>query len=480
MNLLVVGFVIGTALLIEGGLIALPLFAALWYHEPVMPWLITMAVCLVPGFLLRRKKVETEGLLSKEGVVSTGLCWIALSLTGMLPFLLCGAVTSPIDAFFETVSGYTTTGSTILRSVEVLPRSLLLWRSFLHWIGGMGILVFMMALIPLSGGTQMNLMKAESPGPSISKLVPKAQDTARILYAIYGVMTIVTIVILFLLKMPLFDAVCIGFGAAGTGGFSVLDSGCASYTYAQQVVITIAMTMFGVNFNFYYLFYLKRIKDALRMEEVRAYLAILLGAILLVTIDIAWVGKASNVLLTFHQAAFHCSSIMTTTGYATLDMNAWPSFSRTIIMLLMIVGACAGSTGGGLKVSRVILLFKSLGRECTKILHPAAIKKVHMDGRTVDETVIRSTQTYFFIYVLGIVLSILLVSIDNRGWDTTISAVFATFNNIGPGFGAVGSMDNYADFSPFAKVVLSMDMLIGRLEIFPIVLLFTKQTWRKF
>ena len=480
MNLLVVGYVIGTALLIEGGLMLIPLVCALWYGEPVKPFVIAIAACLVLGFLFRRKKVETDGLLSKEGVVSTGLCWIVVSLTGMLPFLISGAIISPVDAFFETVSGFTTTGSTILTDVEALPRGVLLWRSLMHWIGGMGILVFMLALMPLSGGTQMNLMKAESPGPSISKLVPKASDTARILYAIYGLMTVLTIGLLIIFRMPVFDALCIGFGTAGTGGFGVLNDGCASYSIPQQMVITVMMILFGVNFNFYYLIFLKKVKDAFSMEEVRVYFGILLGAILIIGTALFFTGSEHNILLAFHEAAFHSGSIMTTTGYATVDLNNWPAVARTVIMILMIVGACAGSTGGGLKVSRVMLMCKSLSRECQKILHPSAIKKVHMDGRTVDEQVIHSTQTYFFVYILGMILSIFLVSFDGKGWDATISSVVATFNNIGPGFGFCGSMGSFSEFSDFAKLVLSADMLIGRLEIFPILLLFSEKTWRKF
>jgi len=399
----------------------------------------------------------------------------------MLPFIVSGAIPHVIDAFFETVSGFTTTGSTILTNVEAQPRSILLWRSLMHWIGGMGILVFMLALMPLSGGTQMNLMKAESPGPSISKLVPRAQDTAKILYSIYFVMTVVTILALILAQMPVFDAICIGLGAAGTGGFSILNDGCASYTVVQQVIITIGMAMFGINFNFYFLIIFKKnIGEALKIEEVKTYLLILVGAALLIAGSLMFHHTVESPLMALHEALFHASSIMTTTGYATTDMNLWPAFAKVIIMLLMIIGACAGSTGGGLKVSRVIILFKAFRRECQKLMHPSAVKRVHMDGKTVEENVIHSTGTYFFIYVVMMLVSVLLVSIDDFGWEETISSVFATFNNIGPGFGAVGSMGNFSEMSYFSKLVLSADMLIGRLEIFPILLLFSRRTWRKF
>ena len=481
MNFPVVAYVIGTAMLIEGALMGIPLVSAFIYGESPFPFLITIAVCAAVGIPAYRAKPETKNLLSKEGVVSTGLVWIILSLAGMLPFLISRSIPDVVDAFFETVSGFTTTGSTILTDVESLPRSILLWRSLMHWIGGMGILVFMLALMPLSGGTQMNLMKAESPGPSISKLVPRTQDTAKILYGIYIIMTVVTILALIIARMPVFDAICIGLGAAGTGGFGVLNDGCASYTILQQAILTVAMALFGINFNFYFLILFKKnIGEALKIEEVRTYLLILLGAALLIAGSLFFGHVTEDPLLALHQALFHASSIMTTTGYATMDMNLWPGFAKAVIVFLMIMGACAGSTGGGLKVSRVLILFKSFTRECQKIMHPAAVKRVHMDGRTVEENVIWSTGTYFFIYIVMMLFSILLISANGFGWDETVSSVIATFNNIGPGFGAVGSMGSFAGLSRFSKLVLSADMLIGRLEIFPILLLFFRRTWRKF
>ena len=481
MNLAIVGYVIGTALMIEGGLMLIPLFSALVFGESSMPFVIPVLINLAAGYLLYRAKPETGNLLSKEGVVSTGLVWIILSLTGMLPFIISGAIPAPVDAFFETVSGFTTTGSSILTDVEAVPKSCLLWRSLMHWIGGMGILVFMLALMPLSGGSQMNLMKAESPGPSISKLVPRAQDTAKILYGIYFVMTVLTIVGLIVLRMPVFDAVCIGVGAAGTGGFSVKNSGMADYTVLQQIFTGFAMALFGLNFNFYFFWFIKKQKkEALRMEEVRLYLFILLSASALISISLIAAGTYQNPFLAVHEAAFHVSSIMTSTGFAADDLNLWPGFAKALITILMFVGACAGSTGGGLKVSRVLLLFRSFLRECSRILHPQAVKKVHMDGKTVDETILYSVGTYFFVYILLMVASCVLVSLDNADWETTVTAVITTFNNIGPGFGAVGTVGNFSAFSPFTKIVLSADMLIGRLEIFPIVLLFSRRTWRKF
>ena len=470
MNLLVVGYVIGTALLIEGGLMLIPLVCALWYGEPVKPFVIAIAACLVLGFLFRRKKVETDGLLSKEGVVSTGLCWIVVSLTGMLPFLISGSIISPVDAFFETVSGFTTTGSTILTDVEALPRSVLLWRSLMHWIGGMGILVFMLALMPLSGGTQMNLMKAESPGPSISKLVPKASDTARILYAIYGLMTVLTIGLLIIFRMPVFDALCIGFGTAGTGGFGVLNDGCASYSIPQQMVITVMMILFGVNFNFYYLVFLKKVKDAFGMEEVRVYFGILLGAILIIGTALFFTGSEHNILLAFHEAAFHSGSIMTTTGYATVDMNSWPAVARTVIMILMIIGACAGSTGGGLKVSRVMLLIKNSAAEIHHMISPRRVKKVRLDGKVVEDSVLKTVSSFFFLYLFILFVCTFIISFDGFDFSTNFTASLSCISNIGPGLNGVGPTENYYAFSAFSKYVMSLTMLLGRLEIYPIII----------
>ena len=412
--------------------------------------------------------------------MATGLTWVALAFTGMLPFLFSGASDSVVDAVFETISGYTTTGSSIFTSVEDLPKGILMWRSFMHWIGGMGILVFMLAIVPFTGGTQMNIMKAESPGPSISKIVPRAQDSAKILYQIYGVMTIGLILILLLLKMPLFDALCISFGAAGTGGFSILNTGCADYTIPQQVAITIGMIAFGVNFNFYYFLLIKKLGLAFSMEEVRGYILIILAAIGLISVDLVFKGIYTSVPIAVKDAAFHVGSIITTTGYATTDCNLWPNLSQGILILLMFIGACAGSTGGGIKVSRILLMAKAYKRELSIALHPNIVKKVHMDGKSAGEDVLRNTGVYIFIYFVIFAVSVLIVSLDGFDWTTTFTAVAATFNNIGPGFGVVGTMGNFSSLSDLSKWVLSLDMLIGRLEIFPIMLLFVKNTWRKF
>ena len=480
MDISIIAYVVGMALSIEGILLIIPVICALIYGESIMPFILTAAVCFAVAFPFTRVKPAAGSLFSKEGYVATGLTWIGLTFTGMLPVLFSGSIDSVYDAVFETVSGYTTTGASILTDVEALPKGVLMWRSFMHWIGGMGILVFMLALVPFTGGTQMNIMKAESPGPSISKLVPRAADSAKVLYQLYTALTVVTALALIALRMPVFDALCITFGAAGTGGFSVLNSGCASYTIAQQVVITIAMIAFGVNFNFYFFLFIKRSKLAFKSEEVRWYIGIILASILIITVNICSHGVYTSPLIALKDAAFHVGSIITTTGYATTDLNLWPNLSQGILVLLMFIGACAGSTGGGLKVSRVILLAKSYKRELAVALHPDIVKKVHMDGKPVEENVLRNTGAYLFVYLVIFCISVLIVSMDGESWATTFTAVAATYNNIGPGFDVVGSMGNYSSLSDLSKVVLSLDMLIGRLEIFPIMLLFAKDTWREF
>ena len=480
MEISIVIYIIGLALMIEGALMIVPGVCALIYGESLMPYILTAAICLIIGVIFTRRRPESGFLFSREGYVATGLTWIALAFTGMLPFLFSGSTTSVADAVFETVSGYTTTGSSIFTAVEDLPKGILMWRSFMHWIGGMGILVFMLAIVPFSCGIHMNIMKAESPGPSISKIVPRAQDSAKILYQIYTAMTIVMMVTLIVLRMPVFDAICITFGAAGTGGFSVLNTGCATYTIAQQIVITVGMIAFGVNFSFYYFLLIKKLKLAFSMEEVRAYILIILASIGLITVDLVVKGIYQSGPIALKDAAFHVGSIITTTGYATTDCNTWPALSQGILIVLMFIGACAGSTGGGIKVSRVLMMLKAYKRELAVALHPNIVKKVHMDGKAADEIVLRNTGVYIFIYFVIFTVSVLIVSLDGFDWLTTFTSVAATYNNIGPGFGVVGTMGNFSSLSDLSKWVLSLDMLIGRLEIFPIMLLFVKNTWRKF
>ena len=397
---------------------------------------------------------------------------------GALPFIFSGSIPNPVDAIFETASGFTTTGASILADVEILPHCVLIWRSFTHWIGGMGVLVFILSLLPLTGGYHMNLMKAESPGPSVSKLVPKVQSTAKILYGIYFVMTVIQIILLLLGGMPLFDSLCAAFGTAGTGGLGIKSDSMAGYSTYLQVVITIFMILFGINFNAYFLLITRKFAQAFKMEEVRYYLGIIAIAVLIITCNIYHMyGSVSESL---QQAAFQVGSIITTTGYATTDFNLWPEISRTILVMLMFIGACAGSTGGGIKVSRILILCKTIRKELHIFLHPNAVKKIKMDGKVIPHEVLRSTNIFIIVYILIIAGSIFLIAFDDFDLITNFTAVTATFNNIGPGLELVGPIGNFGMFSWFSKIVLTFDMLAGRLEIFPLLLLFVRDTWKKF
>ena len=397
---------------------------------------------------------------------------------GCLPFVFSGEIPFFFDALFEIISGFTTTGASILTDVEALSKCMLFWRSFSHWVGGMGVLVFILAILPLAGGEHnLQLMKAESPGPSVSKLVPRLRETAMMLYKIYLGMTVLMIVILAVSGMPLFDTLCLTFGTAGTGGFGVLNSSVAGYTTFQQAVITVFMMLFGVNFSFYFLLLYKKAKDAFSMEEVRWYFVIYFGAVLLITVNLA--GQAGSVLEHFHHAAFQAASIMTTTGFSTVDFNLWPQLSKAVLLLLMFIGACAGSTGGGMKVSRIVVYMKSIKREMAALIHPRSVKVMKLEGKAVDSAMLRSIFSFLSAYLVIFVVSLLIVTLDGFDLETNFSAVAATFNNIGPGLGGVGPTSNFAGYSVLSKLVLSLDMLIGRLEIFPILLLFAPNTWKK-
>lgn len=478
MNYKIIKYVVGWVLIFEAIFMAPALLAAVIYQEKAgYALLLSMGLCVLAGFLLTRKRIKNKSMYAKEGFVTVALCWITLSAFGALPFVFAGAIPSYTDALFEVVSGFTTTGSSILTDVEALPKCLLFWRSFTHWIGGMGVLVFVMAILPLAGGNNMYLMKAESPGPSVGKLVPKVRGTAGLLYGMYIGLSVVQLLLLLLGGMPLFDALCTTFGTAGTGGFGVRNDSMASYSAYLQAVVTVFMILFGVNFNAYYLLLKKRVKPAFRMEEVRAYFGIIAAAILLITINIA--EMFPNVRMAFHHAAFQVGTIITTTGFATTDFNLWPSFSKTILVLLMFIGACAGSTGGGIKVSRIVILFKSILKELDYVVHPHNIKKLKMDGRVVEHSVVRSVNVFLASYMMIFAASLLLISLDNFDFTTNFTAVAATMNNIGPGLELVGPTGNFSEFSNFSKLVLTFDMLVGRLELFPLLILFTKNTWTK-
>ncbi|WP_178636824.1 TrkH family potassium uptake protein [Blautia obeum] len=479
MNFRIIAYIVGWICNFQAAFMLLPFFTALIYHErEFSSFLIAMAVCLVIGIPLTLKKPKNKVFYTKDGCVAVALSWVALCVFGALPFVVSGYIPHPVDALFETVSGFTTTGSSILTDVEVLPHCVLIWRSFTHWIGGMGVLVFLLSLLPLTGGYHMNLMKAESPGPSVSKLVPKVQSTAKILYTIYFGMTLAQIVLLLIGKVPLFDTLCITFGTAGTGGFGIVNDSIGSYSTYCQVVTTIFMILFGVNFSVYYLILTKKFRQAFKYEEVRYYFGIIIASILIITFNTVHLFR--NVLVAFQQVAFQVASIITTTGFSSTDFNQWPALSKTVLVLLMFVGACAGSTGGGIKVSRILILCKAAKKEFQLYLHPNAIKKIKMDNKIISHEILRSTNIYISVYLLIFAASVLLIAIDNFDLITNFTAVAATLNNIGPGFEIAGPMGNFSSFSYLSKSVLIFDMLAGRLEIFPLLLLFFKDTWKRF
>lgn len=478
MNYRLILHTLGWVLNIEGIAMILPLMCSICYHEWNMAkiFLLCIAFCLLIGISLTRKPVIKKTMYAKEGFFCVGLSWIVLSIFGSLPFILSGTA-SIVDSLFETASGFTTTGASILTDVEILPKGLLFWRSFTHWLGGMGVLVFLVALLPLAGGNNLHLIKAESPGPSVSKLVPKVRSTAKILYLMYLALTVIQIILLIFGGFNLFDALTISFGTAGTGGFGILNSGCATYTPYIQWVITIFMILFGVNFSLYYLLLLGKIRDVLKSEELRTYFGIILTAIVVIVLNCK--GMYQNIGDAIRHTAFQVGAVITTTGYSTVDFDLWPTLSKTIMVLLMFVGAMAGSTGGGIKVSRIMILFRSMKKEIFSTLHPNSTKKVSLDGRPVEHSVVRGVNNYMAAYVIIFAISTLLISIDNLSPTTNFTAVLSAINNIGPGLEAVGPTQNFSIFSDFSTLVLTADMIIGRLEIFPFLVLLAPSTWRK-
>lgn len=479
MNYRIIAYIVGWVLNLQAIFMALPSLTAVIYNEEdISAFLITMVICLAMGLPLTRKKPKNKVFHIKDGCVAVALSWFVLSLTGAIPFVLSGSIPHPIDAIFETVSGFTTTGSSILTDVESLSKSVLIWRSFTHWIGGMGVLVFLLSLLPLAGGYHMNLMRAESPGPSVSKLVPKVQSTAKILYSIYLGMTVIQILLLLLGGIPVFDSLCITFGTAGTGGFGIKNDSMGGYSLYCQIVTTVFMILFGVNFSAYYLILTKKFKSAFQIEEIRYYFGIIIAAVLLIAINSRHMFSGFGQAI--QQSAFQVGSVITTTGYSSTDFNQWPALSKTILVILMFVGACAGSTGGGIKVSRIVLLLKAAKKEFQLYLHPNAVKKIKMDKKSVSHETLRSTNIFLSVYLLIFCGSILILSLDNFDMTTNFTAIAATLNNIGPGLEIVGPMGNFSSFSYLSKLVMIFDMLAGRLEIFPLMLLFFKGTWKKF
>lgn len=478
MNIEVISYILSWTIQVEGLFFLLPTVVALIYKETAgWSFVAVMAMCLIIGFIGTRKKPKNMVFFAKEGFVVVALSWIMMSVIGALPFYLSGEIPSYVNALFETISGLTTTGASILNDVESLSHCILLWRSFTHWIGGMGVLVFILAILPLTGAYNMHIMKAESPGPSVGKLVPKVRNTAKILYEIYILITLVEILLLLAGGMPLFDAITLSFGTAGTGGFGIRNSSIGDYTMYQQGVISIFMILFGINFGAYFLFLSKKFREGFGMEEVRWYLII----ILLSTLYIAWDirGSFTTLFESFHHALFQVASIITTTGYSTCDFNLWSTTSKTILVLLMFIGACAGSTGGGIKVSRILIMAKTVKKEIAYYIHPRSIKKIQMDGRSVEHEVIRSVNVFLITYMIIFVVSVFILSFDQKDLVTNFTAVVATINNIGPGLGEVGPAANFANFSILAKFTMMFDMLVGRLEIFPMLILFSPATWKK-
>ena len=483
MNVKSISRTVGLILLITGIFQLFPLLIAVIDHEPrnILAYIESLCLILLVGSaLLLFSRGGNRMFSAQEGFAATGLSWIFMSAFGALPFFLSGQIPSYVDAFFEMVSGFTTTGASILTDVEALSRCNLFWRSFSHWLGGMGVLVFLLAVVPgarKNGGTGIYLMRAESPGPSVDKLTPHLRQTAMILYGVYILLTVLCIVCLLLGGMPVFDSFCIAFGTAGTGGFAIKNSSMGGYSCFLQTVVTVFMFLFGVNFSLYYMLLLRKFKAVFKNEELRLYFGIAAGSIVLIAINIS--RMYNTVYESVHHAAFQVVSIMTTTGYGTVDFEQWPAFSKAILLSLMFIGASAGSTGGGLKVSRVLLLMKSIRRTIRKALHPRRVQPVYMDGRAVSEEVCDNVNAYLAIYCVILVLSFAIISVDGFSIGTNFSAVASCFNNIGPGFELVGATQNFSIYSDLSKIILSLDMLLGRLEIFPLLLLLSPDTWSR-
>ncbi len=463
-----------------GALMALPMIVALIYGEYscFTAFLISAVLSVGIGILISvLVKPKSDLLYAKEGFAIVALAWLSMSLVGALPFVISGDIPSYIDAFFETVSGFTTTGASILTDIEAMSKSMLFWRSFTHWVGGMGVLVFAMAILPGLSERSVHIMRAEMPGPMFGKLVPRSKDTAKILYLIYIVLTVLEIILLFAGGMPLYESIVHSFGTAGTGGFGVKADSIAGYSPYLQWVITVFMLLFGVNFNLYYYFIAKRSLAAFKSTELFAYLGIVLASTAAVCINIFSIfGNFADAL---RNAAFQVSTIITTTGYATSDFNQWPDFSKAILLILMFIGSCAGSTGGGLKVSRIVLALKTVSSEIKRLLHPRSVSVVRLDGKAVEKTTLQSVTIYFSVFAICYMAIFLLLSFEPFGFETNFSAVAACINNIGPGFGLVGPTGSFAMYSEFSKILLSFAMLLGRLEIFPLLLTFLPQTWTK-
>ncbi len=482
MNYKMMGRLISYILIVEAVFMLPALFISMYDktgHVSLAYGLTILILLGLAGLLYFNGRRAQKGFYAKEGLVCVGLSWIVISFGGCLPFVISGEIPSIVDAMFEMVSGFTTTGASIIPAVEDIPRGLLYWRSFSHWLGGMGVLVFLLAVAPVSDNSEgftVHLLRAESPGPSVSKLVPRMRDTAMLLYLLYIALTILNIVFLIIGKMPLFDALCTAFGTAGTGGFGIKNDSMASYSPYIQNVTTVFMLLFGVNFSLYHLLLLKRIRDVIRDDELRLYLAVVLSSALLIAYNIR--GLYGSLGETFRHAFFQVATIITTTGFATTDFDKWPEFSKGIMLCLMVIGACAGSTGGGIKCSRVVILWRSAMRRIKQVLNPRRVEVVRVNREPLDEKLVSGTEGYLGIYCFIIVISFLIVSLDGFDITTNISAVITCFNNVGPGFAQVGPSCNFSIYSGLSKIVLTVCMLAGRLEIYPILVLLSAKTWK--
>ena len=471
-------YLLGCILLIEAILLLLPLATALIYHEDILPFVYTICLLLVIAVPCVILKPKNRQIYAKEGFVCVSAAWILLSVFGALPFVFSGTIPNYIDALFETVSGFTTTGATILTAIEGLDHGILFWRSFTHWVGGMGVLVFMLAILPSAGGEAIHLMRAEVPGPTKGKLVPKMRQTALILYGIYIVLTCIEIVALLLCGLPLYDSIVNSFATAGTGGFVPLNNSIAGYANpAAEWVIAIFMLLFGINFNLFFFVLVGRVKDAIKSEELRVYLSILVVAVIAISVNtFQTIGNLGDTIRT---SFFQVSSIMTTTGFVTVEFNDWPVFSKTILTLLMIIGACAGSTAGGLKISRIIIVFKNIFREIKHMIRPRSINVIRLDGEVVPDETVRSATGYLTVYLLAIIICFVLISLDGWSMETNLTATLSCINNIGPALGDIGAMGNFSVFSDFSTIVLTFAMLFGRLEFVPMIVLFSPFAWKK-
>ena len=476
MNFRMTVYILGLLLFFEGAFMAVPAVTAAVYHEhDLLLFSLIAAGCMIAGFVITRFKPKNRSLFARDGFIICALSWIVLSVFGALPFYISGAIPKFVDALFESVSGFTTTGARILHTLEGMPKCMLMWRSFTHWVGGMGVLVLIMAFLPISGGQNMYLMKAESPGPSVGKLVPRVKTTAKLLYFIYLGMTVIQIILLLIGGMPLFDSINIAAATAGTGGFSCSPEGM-NYSPFCLNVITVFMFLFAVNFSCYFLLLHRRFKEAFT-TELRVYLGIIAFSVITVTLNVRHLFTGVGEALM--HSAFTVGSLLSSTGFATVDFNEWPQYSRTLLVILMFIGAMAGSTGGGIKVSRIVILFRNMSNELRVMLHPRQVKKIKLDGYPVEQETIRNVHTFMSVYIFVYAISMIILSFDGHDLTTNFTAVVATLDNIGPGLNLAGPMSNYDVFSTPSKIVLIFDMLAGRLELFPIILLFSPSTWKK-